>query len=209
VSYVIPSDTHAAGDTGHIADHNDIADVLTAHDHANVPLYLAPSGATSESAGGREVTGTSGTLTSGTLYLRACALKQNTLVSNITFCLRGTAETGGSHAWYVLADSGLVVRAVTADQTGATALTTANTPYTLATNSYTTTYSGLFYVGVCVVAGGMPNFLVGPTAPTALCNATPVLSGASNTSATTPPSAGASLTAITGNNGYNFYYYTS
>jgi hypothetical protein len=171
---------------------------------------MAPTGATSESAGGREVTGTSGTLNTGTLYLRAIALKQNTVVSNITFCTRGTAESGGSHAWYVLADSGLVVRAVSADQTGATALGSTNTPFTLAmTSPYTATYSGLFYVGVCVVASGMPNFLVGATTAANLCSATPVLCGSSNTGATTPPSTGTSLTALTSNNGYNFYYYTS
>jgi hypothetical protein len=209
MTYTVPSDTHAAGDTGHISDHNDIADVLTALGYSNLPLYLAPTGATSESAGGREVTGTSSNLTSETVYLRACYLRQNTVVSNITFCTRGTAETGGSHAWYVLTDSALVVRAVTADQTGATALAAAQTTYTFATNSYTATYSGLYYVGMCITASGMPNFLTGPTPPSPLCAVTPVLCGSSSTSQTTPPSVGATLTALTANNGYNFYYYTS
>lgn len=183
--------------------------MLTAHDKANLPLYMAPSGATSESVGGREVTGTSGTLTSGTVYLRAAALKQNTLISNLTFCVRGTAETGGTHAWFVLTDSNLVVKAVTADQTGATAIGGTNTPVTVSTNAFTTTYSGLYYVGLCVVASGMPVMLVGATTPTGLNSVTPVLCGSSSTGQTTPPSTGTTLTAITSANSYNFYYYTS
>lgn len=209
MSYTIPSDTHAAGDTGHISDHNNIADVLTALDKSGPNLYMAPTGATSESAGGREVTGSSGTLVSGTVYLRAAVLKQNTVVNNITMCTRGTAETGGTHMWYVLTDSSLVVKAVTADQTGATALTSINTPYTFATNSFTTTYSGLYYVGVMVAATGMPVFLTGVATPTGLNSAAPILCGTSSTAQTTPPSTGTTLTALTSSNGYNFYYYTS
>lgn len=210
MSWAIPSDTHAAGDTGHVTDHDNMADVLTDLDNANRSRYLAPAGATAETIPrAMGLTGTSSALTSGTLYLTAIGLHQNTVVSNITFCVRGTAESGGTHAWFVLADSGLVVRAVTADQTGATALGATQTPVTFATNSYTTSYSGLFYVGVCVVASGMPLFLTGPTLPSGMVSAAPVLCGPSSTGQTTPPAAGASLTAITANNGYNFYAYTS
>jgi len=210
MSWVIPTDAHAAGDVNHIGDHNNICDVLTDLATANRSGYLAPTGATAETVPrGLGLTGTSSALVSGTVYLTAIGLHQNTVVNNLTLCTRGTGEAGGTHAWYVLADSGLVVRAVTADQTGATALGTTQTPFTFSTNSYTATYSGLFYIGVCVVATTMPNFLTGPTVPQALSNATPVLCGSSSTAQTTPPATGSSLTAITGSNGYNFYAYTS
>jgi len=199
-----PIGVQSAGTTGKAAD--------AGHAHAanaSLSLYTAPVGATAETMSRASVTGTSSALTSGTLYVMAAGMAKGTAVGNLTFCVRGTAEAGGTHAWYVLLDSGLVVRAVTADQTGAAALGTTNTPFTFATNAYTTTYGGLFYVGICVVATTMPLMLVGQSTPQALSNLSPVLCGSSSAGLTTPPATGTTMGALTGNNGYNFYAYTS
>jgi hypothetical protein len=212
VSYTVPVDTHAAGDTGHISDHNNIADVLTALGGGSwIPGlgWQAPTGATAETFPRGWLTGTASAMTSGTLYVQAIGLHQNTVVNNLTFCTRGTAETGGTHCWYVLLDNTLTVRAVTADQTGATALTSTQTPYTFATNAYTAAYSGLYYAGICVVATGMPIMLAGPSSPSGLISLAPILSGSSSTGQTTPPTTGTVMGALTANNGFNFYAYTS
>ncbi len=208
MGWIIPSDTHGAGDTGHIIDHNDIADVLTDLSFTNRSLYLAPSGATAETIPRSLIGGGSAAMTSGTLYVMGIGLHQNITVSNITFATKGTAETGGSHCWYVLLDSGLVVRSVTADQTGATFLASTNTHYTIASSSYTTTYSGLYYVGICVVASGMPQMAVGGAIPNDVASITPAVCGASSTGLTTPPTVSTTMGAITGGN-YAFYAYTS
>jgi len=209
MAWVIPSNAHVPLDPGHSTDHDNIADVLTDLSQANRSGYLAPTGATAETLPRISASATSSALTSGTLYVTAIGLHQNTVVANLTFCVRGTIEAGGTHAWYVLLDSGLVVRAVTADQTGAAALGTLQTPFTFATNAYTATYSGLFYVGLCVVATTPPLMLAGPSPPSGLVSAPPILCGSSGTGLTTPPATGATMGALTANNGYNFYAYTS
>jgi hypothetical protein len=177
---------------------------------ALLSLYVAPSGATAETVF-REIANTaSSALVSGTLYVRAIGLPKGLTVNNITMYTNAAAKTGGSHGWYVLLDSGLAVQAVTADQTdAATVWGTINTGYTLATNAYTTTYAGLYYVGVMVVASGMPTF-TGRSGPLASVNsAAPVLAGVSSTAQTTPPATTTVMTAVTSNTGYHFYAYTS
>lgn len=211
MSYTIPSDTHAAGDTGHISDHNNIADVLTALGTAWLTGYQAPAVATAETFPRSLISTGSSAMVSGTLYCMAIGMKQNVAVSNLTFVTKGTAETGGTHLWYVLLDNAMVVRAVTSDQTGATAMTSTNTHYTFSTNSYTTTYSGLYYIGVCVVASGMPVLCALSTTaiPNDVVGLSPVLCGSSSTGQTTPPTPGTTMTALTGAQGYPFYAYTS
>jgi hypothetical protein len=174
-------------------------------------LYLAPTGATAETFPRRWSTTPSSVGSSGTLYVTGIAIPAGVVVNNITFCTSTAAKTGGTHGWYVLLDSSRVVRAVTADQTdAATVWGTINTAYTLATNAYTTTYSGLYYVGVMVAetAGTMPTFtcLTGQT--TVTNSLVPVLTGASSTGQTTPPATGATMTAITPSS-REFYAYTS
>lgn len=178
-------------------------------------LSLAPTGATGETVPRSQATGaTSSLATSGTIYLSAIALPQGTVVNNITFITgTGTLKTGGTHGWYCLADSGLVVRAATADQIDAsTKWGTASTVYTLATNAYTTTYTGLYYVGIMVAnsAGSQPNIVTG-TAMAAGLGVAPILSGTSTISQTTPPATDGSvtLTAIGADGSKRFYAYTS
>jgi hypothetical protein len=195
----------AAGATGKAAD--------AGHVHPNsadLSLSIAPTGATGETFPRRQALSASGALVSGTLYATLIPLPAGLVVNNITMLTNTTAKTGGSHGWYVLLDSSRVVKAVTTDQTdAATVWGVASTPYTLATNAYTTTYSGLYYVGVMVVATGMPTFSCSTNPATGITSAAPVMAGTSNTAQTTPPSTGTTMNAITSAGSYHFYGYTS
>ena len=209
--YVIPPDTHVPGDLGHTTDHNNMSDVFAALDNAYLSSYQAPTGATAETQPRGLCTNQGNIQTSGTLYVRAISMKQNTVVNNITFAVDATVEAAGTHGWYVLLDSGRVVRAVTADQTGAAFWGAANTLVTLPTNAYTTAYSGLYYVGVMVAATTPPRFTCGIATATALVGAAPVLYGTSSTGQTTPPTTGTTMAALVsaGASNWNFYAYTS
>src|SRR5215831_2036681 len=147
--------------------------------------------------------------TSGTLSVVAIGLPQYMTLSAITMSTKGTAKAGGTHGWYVLLDSGRVVRMVTADQTdAATVWGTTNTAYTLATNSYTTTYTGLYYLGIMVAATTMPTILsAGAAASTGIVSAAPILAGTSSTGQTTPPALGATMGALTAVVNLTFYGY--
>lgn len=174
-------------------------------------LALAPSGATAETfnrgyAGAVTYPG----LTSGTLYVRAIQIPAGVTVSNLTFMVGGTAEAGGSHGWYALLDSSMTVRAVTADQTAAAKWGATFTTYTLpVASAYETTYSGLYYVGVCVVASTMPAFVAGPGGLSPLTTLAPDLMGSSSTGLSTPPSTGTAMASISGSAAFDFYAYTS
>jgi hypothetical protein len=182
------------------------------HVHPNVGWlsnYQAFSGATCESYP-RILATTSTTGVSGTLYLVGLGMPKNLPVNNITFGCKGTIAAGLTHGWYVLADSGLVVRAVTADQTTGGFMGTANALFTLATTAaYTTTYTGLYYLGFMIAATTMPNVGTAGNVPGAWTSNAPILCGSSNTGATTPPALGATLTAIANNGNFTMYAYTS
>lgn len=138
-------------------------------------------------------------LTSGTLDLAAIHLGTGTLVSQIGFVTGSTAATGPTHWWGVLVDQNLVVRAVTADQTS-TAIG-ASTWFALNFGAaYTTTYSGLYYLGLMIAVGTTMPTLVGAASPNAaLVTGTGAqslkLGGSSSTGQTTAPALGAAVTA--------------
>ena len=211
MSWVIGSDAHSAGDTGHITDHNNAMDVLTDLAFGWRSLYAAPSVATAETFPRMLISTGASVMVSGTLYCMALGLHQNTVINNLGFATKGTAETGGTHAWFALLDNTMTVRAVTADQTGATALGSTNTHYQFSTNSFTTTYSGLYYASICVVASGMPvmSALSASAIPSDVVSMSPILCGSSSTGLTTPPSTGTAMTALTAAQGYTFWAYTA
>lgn len=149
--------------------------------------------------------GTSATLTSGTVYAAAIDLDLGITVRNISLFSIG-AEATGTHAWVGLADSGMNVLAVSADNTGA-AYFAANSAITTAlASAYTTTNAGLYYVFVNVTATTPPTFAVAPALAHAnLSNVAPVACGSSSTGQTTPPAVGTALTALTATAGHQFY----
>jgi hypothetical protein len=137
-------------------------------------------------------------------------MPQGVTVNNITMAAGSTAKGGGSHGWYVLADSSLIVRAVTADQTDtASVWGTINTVYTLPTNSYTTTYTGLYYIGVMVAASTVPTFLCTTATTNSVVALTPVLSGACGGATQSTPLATGSTLASISSSSRQYYAYTS
>lgn len=163
-------------------------------------------------------TNASSALVSGTLYLWQIPIAGGVTTSKCTMFTNTTAKTGGTHGWYVLANSALSVVAVTADQTDAATVWGApSTGYPLSwTAPYTVPATAYYYVGVMVAmsAGGTPTFTVSGSVAAGIDPATGIssaiiLGGASSTSQTTPPALASTLTSITaaGNSGYQFYAY--
>jgi hypothetical protein len=107
-------------------------------------------------------------LSSGTMLLSSIYIATGQIISNINFISSNTAESGGSHLWFALYDDGrgsstagqLALLGQTADQTGAAAFgANANLGLSLLT-PYTTTYSGIYFIGAMCVATTTP-FLIG------------------------------------------------
>lgn len=171
--------------------------------------YLEPSGAKAASVDGRmSATSTSAALTSGTVYETLLPIEAGLTLSNLTL-FSVAAEATGTHAWVGLADNTNKVLTVSADNTGA-AYFAANTLTTTAIPSFTTTYTGYYYLFVCVVAGTMPTFASAPAFTHAgLATAAPIWCGTSLTSQTTPVAAGSSLGTITPTAGHQIYGYFS
>lgn len=169
--------------------------------------YLEPSGTKAASLDGRaSATAASAALTSGTVYAVATPVEANLLISNVTL-VSLTAESGGTHAWVGLADSTGKVLGISADNTGA-AYFAANTATTTAiATPFTTTYTGLYYTFVCVVAATtMPTFAAGAAFANAAVSAiAPVYCGTTLTGQTTPVAVGSSLGTITGTAGHLIY----
>lgn len=157
---------------------------------------LAPTGALAETMP-RELcpaNNLTSTLTSGRLSLFGIHLRAGMPVSNITFYSGGTALATGSNQWFALYDSALAKLQVTADDTSTA--WAANTAKTLAlASAYTPTYSGLHYVGICVVASTPPSLLGLLTGNAALLATAPSLCHTADTGLTDPASAPATATS--------------
>jgi hypothetical protein len=161
--------------------------------------------------------GTSSTPTSGTLYLVPIWLPKGLVISNLTFVSGGTGATTPTNYWFTLHDSAKVALARTADQT--TAAWAANTIKTLAiaqatagsASSYTTTYSGLHYLGVMIKASTNPSLISEGSMPDVVASPSPGLGG-TDAGLSTPPTvtAGAFTAGAFGTgSGILAYAYTS
>ena len=156
------------------------------------------------------VTATNSGGTTGQLWFTSIMLPAGPVNNGLT-ALGGTGETGGSHAWYALMDLGFAVRAVTADQTGATAFgpgfASIGLPWT---QQYVIPSPGRYLFGVCVVATGMPNF-VGQgqcliSQPNGTFTYTDSWTGTLNSGLTTPPALGTVMSGLANVGGnYNIY----
>jgi len=124
-------------------------------------------------------------LSTGRLSLEAIWLPAGVAINNISFFSATTAAGTPTNQLFGLFDNNRnLLRSTTNDTTTAWA---ANSLKTLAlTSSYTTTYSGLHYLGIMVAATTVPT-IKGFTAATGgqLANAAPALRGTSNTGLTT------------------------
>jgi hypothetical protein len=151
---------------------------------------------------------------SGTLYLSAVYIPAGVVVASITYVCANQAAVSPTHWWYGLYDSSRVQLAVTADQT-TTAYSTFNwhtlaiaTIASGASSTFTTTYSGLHYIGFLMTAATVAvNFggVVGGS-PSGIA---PILAGTSSTGLTTPPGFPTTAAAITADANWQPYAYVT
>ena len=171
--------------------------------------YLEPTGTKAASFDGRmSATSTGATLTTGTVYAFAIPVEAGLTISNMTL-VSLTAEATGTHAWVGVANSAGTVLGISADNTGG-AYFAANTAVTTAiATPFVTTYTGLYYAFVCVVASGtMPTFASAPAMThVAISTLAPVMCGTALTGQTTPVAVGSSLGTITPTAGHQLYTY--
>ena len=144
---------------------------------------------------------TTGAPTSGQLNLTSIMLEKGQVITNMLMAVSNTGESGGTHGWYVLLDSSRVVRAVTADQVGATVWAAFAGVALAFTAPYTVAATGRYLVGVCIVATGMPTFCGREanaiSAPGGANGFSPSWVGVSSTGQTTPPAVAATMAALT------------
>lgn len=134
-------------------------------------------------------------LASGRRYLVAIPLLAGDVVTTIAFVSGATALATGSNQWFELLDSSRTRLAVTADD-GATAWPASTEKALNLTAPYTVVTSGLYYLGICVVATTVPN-LQGVSSTSPVQTIAPVLCGNSDTGLTTPASAPSPAAALT------------
>lgn len=136
------------------------------------------------------------TITSGTLRMDAIDLPAGLLITSISYMSGATALITGSNQWFALFGNARNKLAITADDTSTA--WAANTVKTLTlTAPFTTTYSGLHYLGAVVVAVTVPTFFgltVGASGANALA---PILCGNADAGLTNPASCPATAAALT------------
>lgn len=159
-----------------------------------VSYPYVPTGVKAESVP-RTLAGVNIAGTSGTLFMQAIWLPAGTVISNLITMSGTTASATQTNRWMALYDQNRALLRQSTDQT--TTVIAANTLYTAPITSYTTTYSGIYYIGF-MTAATTTNSWIGVTAAgnAAIRNQTPILTGTSNTGLTT--TAPATANAITG-----------
>lgn len=146
------------------------------------------------------------TPTSGTMRLSGIWLPAGIVVTSISFLSIGALTAGTSpHLWVALYDSSCNLLRQSADDTSPTWAANTLKTFSLA-STFTTTYTGLHYVGLLVAqSGGTMVTLAGTgVGNAALVNLDPVMAGNSNTGLTTtaPDPASAPGTGLT-----NLYWF--
>jgi hypothetical protein len=176
-------------------------------------VALAPANATAQAFPRNLITSTSEAIVSGDVEMQAITLPIDTVVNALNFITGGTAAVTPTHQWAALYDSNRNLLAISAD--GTTTAIGANAVLSFpianvaagAASSFTTTYSGLYYVGILVVAGTAPTF-EGITGLTVANTVPPIVAGIGDFTLTTPstfPHQGAAITPAAG----QLYCYTT
>jgi hypothetical protein len=156
------------------------------------------------------LTGNTGTVTSGTLYLSGIWLVAGQVVSNITVLTGSTAGTTLTHGWFALVSSAALQLAHSADQTsGSFAASTLITKAMV--TPYTVPSTGPYYAGFVCVASVQPtqtqaggSFQQGASAFGAFPNA-----GPSSTGLTAPGTDGSTSYIAISASALPFYAYVS
>lgn len=183
-------------------------------DDQAIPAFnntLLPTGAIAQAYDRYAVPGTNtaGNLTSGTLLMLAVALPKGVLVSSVSFLSGTTAGVALTNQWAVLTDSSRVVLAVSPDGTSAAWGSGTTKTFSFGT-PFTTTYSGLHYIGINVTAGTVPNLLgsVTPAFVNGVEALVPIVCATANTGLTSPLSLAATTAALTATR-FKPYFYVS
>lgn len=180
------------------ATEEESVDVVTGSDLREI--HSLPAGAVAQTLprSGASISNAAG-LVSGRLHLVAVYLPEGETITSISW-MSGTTPLGtGVNQWFGLFDSARVPLRLTNDATNSA--WAADTVKTLALSTpFETTYEGLHYLGVTVVAVTPPSWRQ-VTSVTALTGLAPALSGSSSTGLTNPascPSPAGAMTATVG-----------
>jgi hypothetical protein len=136
---------------------------------------------------------------SGTMIMQAIWLPAGTVISNLIAMSGTTASATQTNRWMALYDQNRALLRQSTDQT--TTVLAASTQMTAAITPYTTTYSGIHYIGM-LTAGTTINSWIGgtPAAAAAIRGVAPILTGTSTTAlTTTAPGTAAAITATVNN----------
>lgn len=162
------------------------------------PQVAAPygiSGAKAESIPRNQAGVNISAVTSGTLVMQAIWLPAGLVISNLITMSGTTASATQTNRWLALYDQNRSLLRQGPNAT--TTIITANTLWQDAITPFTTTYSGLHYIGI-LTAATTPNSLIGVTAAAnaAIRGVTPILTGNSSSGlTTTAPNPAAVITA--------------
>ena len=160
--------------------------------HFGPPL---PTGALAETAP-RNVGANGSALSTGRMSMVSIWLPAGVTVSSITFVAATTALSGGSNQWFALYNADRVLLRQTVDDTS-TAWSSLSKKTLALTSTFTTTYSGCYYLAINVTATTVPSLVVSATHGT-LGNIPPIINGTSDTGLTdTAPATAAALTVTT------------
>jgi hypothetical protein len=186
---------------------SDLANAATAR--ANLGLgnqNLRPTGALAETFPrvGASLTSQSTSLVSGRANMVGIGLPAGLLVSSITIVWGSTAPSGLTNLWYFLADSSRNKLGVTSDNGSSSPASTALT-LNLA-SPFTTTYAGLHYIGLVVVASTTLPVPIGVGSATQVNGVAPIISGSSTTGLTDPASCPTTLGALSAISPYYYAY---
>lgn len=161
---------------------------------------LKPTAAISQAFDRTMIDNNTAALASGTLYMTAVYIPSATVVTNLSWLSGTTALVLGAtpHYWVALFDSSLNLLRQSTDNTAAT-IAASSLITTALSSTFTTTYSGLHYIGIMVNSGGgtQPTFAGKGAIVQSGINLAPKLSGTSTTGlTTTAPNPAASITVI-------------
>lgn len=134
-------------------------------------------------------------VTSGTMVIQAIWLPAGMTISNLIAHSGTTASATQTNRWMALYDQNRGLLRQSSDST--TTVLAANTLWTAPITSFTTTYSGIYYVGI-LTAATTANSLIGVAAAgnAAIRGQAPILTGTSSTGlTTTAPATAAAITA--------------
>lgn len=133
--------------------------------------------------------------TSGTLVMQAIWLPSGMTINNLITMSGTTASATQTNRWLALYDNNRALLRQGPNAT--TTVIAANTLWSDAITAYTTTYAGIYYIGI-MTAATTANSLIGVTAAgnLAIRNQAPILTGTSTTGlTTTAPNPAAAITA--------------